>query len=79
MDERLHTYLMKIGFERTDDNNNLYIKIEKGKGIFLSKICVYDIIFGGQDALCKYFAKDMHNKKELTMERYFPLFLDWKK
>ena len=24
--ERLHTYLVKIGFERTDDNNNLYIK-----------------------------------------------------
>ena len=24
--ERLHKYLVKIGFERTDDNNNLYIK-----------------------------------------------------
>ena len=30
----LHKYLVKIGFERTDDNNNLYIKLEKGKGIF---------------------------------------------
>ena len=47
--ERLHKYLVKIGFERTDDNSNLYIKIEKGKGIFLSKILVDDIIFGGQD------------------------------
>ena len=27
--ERLHKYLVKIGFERTNDNNNLYIKIEK--------------------------------------------------
>ena len=24
--ERLHKYLVKIGFERTNDNNNLYIK-----------------------------------------------------
>ena len=43
--ERLHKYLVKIGFERTDDNNNLYIKIEKGKGILLSEIFVDDIIF----------------------------------
>ena len=48
---------MKIGFERIDDNKNLYMKIEKGKGILLFKIIVDDIIFGGQDALCKDFAK----------------------
>ena len=53
--ERLHTYLVKIGFERTDDNNNLYMKIDKEKGILISEI-FYDIIFGGQDALCKDFA-----------------------
>ena len=46
--ERLHKYLVKIGFERTNDNKNLYIKIEKGKGILLSKIFVDDIIFGGR-------------------------------
>ena len=32
--ERLHNYLVKIGFDSTDDNNNLYLKTEKGKGIF---------------------------------------------
>ena len=31
--ERIHNYLVKIGFERTNDNNNLYIKTKKGKGI----------------------------------------------
>ena len=31
--ERVHKYLMNIGFERTNDNKNLYIKLEKGKGI----------------------------------------------
>ena len=34
--ERLHKYLMKIGFERTDDNNNMYIKSEEGKDILIS-------------------------------------------
>ena len=43
---------MKIGFERTDDNNNMYIKTKKGKGILLFKFFIDDIIFGGQDALC---------------------------
>ena len=35
--ERLHKYFVKIGFERIYYNSNLYIKIEKGKGIFLSE------------------------------------------
>ena len=43
--ERLHKYLVKIGFERTDDNKNLYIKTEKGKDILISEIFVDDIIF----------------------------------
>ena len=33
--ERIHNYLVEIGFERTDDKNNLYLKTKKGKGIFL--------------------------------------------
>lgn len=37
--ERLHNYLVKIGFEKIDHNNNLYMKIQKGKGILISKIC----------------------------------------
>ena len=53
--ERLHNYLVKIRFERTNYNSNLYLKIEKGKGILLSEIFVDDIIFGGQDTLCKDF------------------------
>ena len=55
--ERLHKYLVKIGFERTDDNNNLYIKAEKSKDILISEIFVDDIRFGGKDALCKDFSK----------------------
>ena len=65
--ERLHKYLVKIGFERTNDKNNLCMKTEKGKGIFLFKIFVNDIIFGGQDALCKVFANKMKQEFEIYM------------
>ena len=34
--ERLHKYLLKIGFERIYDNNNMYIKSEEGKDILIS-------------------------------------------
>ena len=65
--ERLHKYLVNIGFERTDDKNNLYIKIENGKDILLSKIFVDDIIFGGQDSLCKDFANKTKLEFEMSM------------
>ena len=45
--ERLHKYLVQIGFERTNDNINMYIKSED-KDILMSKIFVDDIIFGGK-------------------------------
>ena len=57
--ERLHNYLVKIGFERNDDNNNLYLKTKKEKGILLFEFFVDDIKFGGQDTLCKSFANEM--------------------
>ena len=45
--ERLHNYLIKIGFGKTNDNNNLHLKTKKGKRILFVKIFVDDIIFGG--------------------------------
>ena len=58
---------MKIGFERTNDNNNLYMKTKKGKVILLSDLFFDDIIFGGQDALCKAFANEMKQEFEMSM------------
>ena len=49
--ERLHKYLVKIGFEKTVDNSNLYIKEENGKDVLIYEIFVDDIIFGGKDSL----------------------------
>lgn len=65
--ERLHKYLVKIGFERTDDKNNLYIKAIKGKDILILEIFVHDIIFGGKDFLCKDFADQMKHEFEMSM------------
>ena len=31
--ERLHKYIVQIGFQRTNDNSNMYIKLEEGKDI----------------------------------------------
>lgn len=45
--ERLHNYLVNIGFARTNVNNNLSMKTEGGKGILLAEIFLDDIIFGG--------------------------------
>ena len=65
--ERLHTYLVNIGFEMTNGNSNLYMKIETEKGILISEIFVDDIIFGGQDALCKDFANQIKQEFEMSM------------
>ena len=43
------------------------MKIDKDKGILISKILYDDIIFGGQDALCKDFANQMKQEFEMSM------------
>src|SRR5271154_3793705 len=53
--ERLHNYLIKIGFQRTNDISNLYIKEELDNNIVLAKIFVDDTLFTGNDDLFKAF------------------------
>ena len=65
--ERLHKYLVQIGFERTDDNNNMYIKIEEGKDILISEIFMDDIIFGGKEVLSKDFDDKIKHEFEMSM------------
>ena len=43
------------------------MKIDKEKGILISKIFVDDIKFGGQDSLCKDFANQMKQEFEMLM------------
>ena len=58
---------MKIGFERTDDNNNMYIKSKEGKDILILEIFVDDIIFGGKEVLSKDFADKMKHEFDMSM------------
>ncbi|OYD06056.1 hypothetical protein CHM34_18345 [Paludifilum halophilum] len=58
---------MQIGFERTDDNSNMYIKSEEGKNIIVSEIFVDDIVFGGKEVLCKSFVEKIKHEFEMSM------------
>ena len=40
--ERLHNYLVKIGFARTNDNYNLYLNIGNNNEVLLSETIILD-------------------------------------
>ena len=63
----LNGFDVKIGFERTNDDGNLYLKPGKNNEVLVSKIFVDDIIFGGKEALCKSFADEMKKEFEMSM------------
>ena len=65
--ERLHKYLVKIGFERIDENSNMYIKSEEGKDILISNIFVDDTTFGGKEILSKIFSDKLKHEFEMSM------------
>lgn len=56
--ERLHSYLIKIGFIRTSENSNMYMKNDEN-GILILARFVDDIFFCGNDSLCKNFGNEM--------------------
>lgn len=64
--ERLHSYLIKIGFIRTSENNNMYMKNDEN-GILILAIFVDDIIFCGNDSLCKNFGNEMSKESEMSL------------
>ena len=57
--ERLHNYLIQIGFQRKNDKNSLYVKEGLEKKITMVEIFVDDTIFTGNDDLCKAFVEEM--------------------
>ena len=65
--ERLHNYLSQIGFQRTNDNNSLYIKQGQDNKIVLAEIFVDDTLFTGNDDECKKFSKQMNKEFEMFM------------
>ena len=65
--ERLHNYLIQIGFQRINDNNSLYIKEGLDNKIVLAEIFVDDTLFTGNDDLCKAFLEQMNKEFEMSM------------
>ena len=65
--ERLHNYIMQIGFQKTNDNSSLYIKEGPDNKIVLAEIFVDDTLFIGNDDLCKEFSEKMNKKFEMSM------------
>ena len=59
--ERFHNYLMKIDFQRTNDNNSVYIK-GPHKNIMLVEMFVDDTLFTGNDEICKDFSEAMRKE-----------------
>ena len=60
--EILHNYLIQIGFQRTNDNNSLYIKEGLDNKIIFVEIFVDDTLFTRNDDLCKYFLEKMNKE-----------------
>lgn len=57
---------MKIGFARTSDDNNIYLKSE-GDETLVSGVFVDDIIFGGNDGMSNSFADEVKNEFEMSL------------
>ena len=65
--EKLHNYLIQIGFHRTNENNSLYVKEDSNKKIVMAEIFVDDNVFIGNDDLCKAFVEEMRKEFEICM------------
>src|SRR5271156_2672998 len=73
--ERLHSYLISIVFMRTSENSNLYLKEDTNANTLIAEIFVDDIIFGGNDMLCKSFSDEMSKEFEMSMFGEIKFFL----
>ena len=65
--ERLHNYLIQIGFQRTTDNSSLYINQGPDNNIVLVEIFVDDTLFTGNDDECRKFLDQMRKEFEMSM------------
>ena len=72
--ERLHNYLVQIGFQRTNDNSSLYIKEGPDKKIVLVEIFFDDTLFTRNDDLCKAFLEEMSKEFEMSIFGEIKLF-----
>jgi len=70
---RLDKYLLQQGLKKGTTDSNLYIKIKDEQ--ILIVVYVDDIIFGGNDEMCKKFAKETKKEFEMFMIGELSFFL----
>lgn len=71
---RLDRYLTQQGFNKDSIDNNLYFKVE-GNKILIVVVYVDDIIFRGNEGMCKRFAEEMQKEFEVSMIGELNFFL----
>ncbi|GLJ42626.1 hypothetical protein SUGI_0883470 [Cryptomeria japonica] len=64
--ECLYSHLVKIGFERTSEDSNIYLKSE-GDQILICKVFVDDIIFGGDEKMSHDFIDEVKKEFEMSL------------
>ena len=77
--ERIDSYLMKLGFTRSNADPNLYFKVVKGKPLILV-LYVDDLFLTGADPLihqCKRELAAEFEMKNLGLMHYFLLLEVW--
>lgn len=70
----LEKYLLKLGYTKSNVDNNLYFKVTNQDILFIEAF-VDDIIFRGEDGLYKDFANKMHEEFEMSMIGEIKFFL----
>ena len=78
--ERIDSYLMKLGFTRSDVDPNLYFKVDNDKPLILV-IYVDDLFLTGADSLihqCKRELASEFEMKDLGLMHYFLGLEVWK-
>ena len=66
---------MKIGFEKINENINLYLKNDKSNEVLLFEIFIHNIILRGRETLCKSFYAEMKKEFEISMFCKFKFFV----
>lgn len=71
---RLDKYLLQQGYKKGNVDSNIYLKVE-GDQILILVVYVDEIIFGGNEEICKKFAEEMQNEFEMSIFWEIAFFL----
>jgi len=74
---KLDKHFLKLGFSKGTTDSNLYFKINH-EDILIVEVFVDDIIFGGNECMCKAFADQMKSEFEMSMFGEMNFFLSLK-